>query len=166
MQEQMQIRVERWSKAMNDAATGPLVIAKEIVAIGSCWKLYKKEAGGLAFNAFLRKTLGGYTLGYFKKRALAVDLLDESARRYIDHHVAVWVCGCVDEAHMHEVKLMLHREYMANGDHPINLQKARPLVLAITGHQVRARSCAKCRALEERCRELESRLGDVSTAAE
>lgn len=161
MQEQLQVRCDRWKKAMNDAATGPLVIAKEIVQLGDNWGAYKKEAGGLAYTAFLRRHVGK-GLKFFQSRAKAVDILDESARRYIDHEVAIWVVGCVTETHMAEVKAMLHREYKARNGHPLTKTQAVPLVRKITGVHPRVHTCANCRTLEARIRELEG----VSTAAE
>ena len=163
MSESLFIRAGRWKKAADDAATGPLIVAQEIVELGKEWKAYRKEAGGLRYTAFLKRYVG-HPLCFFKARAEAVEILGEAARRYIHHDVAQWIVGCVTEEYLEEVKQMLHRESAARGGHPLTAAQAKPLVIKIIGKSTaKPKRCRRCAALEARIRELEH---SFHTAAE
>lgn len=144
-------RASRWRSALADAATGPLVIASEVMQLAADWESVREEAAGLDCTTWLRKQFGaGNSLAWFEVRARAVEKLGEACRRTIHHSVAVWVANNVPEGHVQAVKLMLMREAKANGGNPLTLRMAQPRVREITGRsEPKKKTCARCQELEK-----------------
>lgn len=144
-------KASRWKRALADAATGPLIIAGEIVELCNNWDAYKEEADGLSASAWLRQVCGaGRGQAWFYSRHRAVERLGEACRRTMHHEVAVWITNHVTDCHLDEVKLMLMRECKANGGNPLTTPQAIRRIRKITGKsEPRRRECDRCQLLEK-----------------
>jgi hypothetical protein len=151
VKENLDAKLGRWRRALADAATGPLLIASEVVSLASHWETVKEEAGGLDCTAFLRHHLGpGRGLAYFAARHDAVKALGEASRRTMHHEVAVWISRTVPEQYMQQVKLALMRGAREQNGNPLTLQQAKPRVYEITGKPARKpKACGRCAELEK-----------------
>jgi hypothetical protein len=149
--EDLATKGRRWRKAMSDAATGPLQIAKEVVALDESWPVYKKEADGKSLTGWLRLTLGrGRGLFFFKSRAYAVELLGPSVARTFHHEVAVWVANNVDKDSRESAVWALLRATQENGRVPLTIKQAQLVVGKLLGRRALPRaSCPRCTQLEE-----------------
>jgi hypothetical protein len=141
----------RWRKAMSDAATGPLQIAKEVVELDARWSAFKKEADGKSLTSWLRLTLGkGRGLAFFANRARAVELLGPSVARNLHHDVAVWVVNNVDKEARESAVFALLRATQENGRVPLTIKQSRLVVGKLIGRRaVQKASCPRCAVLEE-----------------
>ena len=159
--ESLSTRARRWRSALTDAATGPLIVASEIVSLADHWEAYKEEAGGLSCASWLqaRVTHRGQALDYFAKRHAAVKLLGEACRRTMHHEVAVYVANQVTSEYRDAVKLMLMRECKAQGG-PLTMGQATPRIGKIIGRKSRPRSQIQCK----RCERLEKALAAAGVA--
>jgi hypothetical protein len=151
---------KRWKAAMKHAATGPLVIAQEIVRVGRQWELvqpvtgksYREEAGGLSCTTWLQEVFGvGHGLGFFERRQRAVERFGEAIRRTVHHDVAKWLLKRVsDKSKDKEVVEMLIREYYANNGNPLSLGQATLRVAVLLGDKAPRAKKDECK----RCKEL------------
>lgn len=144
-------RIGRWRRALADAATGPLIIAEEIVRMAERWEDFKDAADGLDCSAFLRKHLGkGRGLPFFKERATAVARLGEAVRRTVHHEVAVWASRNIPPDLIEPCKLELMRGAKEQNGNPLTLQQAKTRLREILGKRTpRKRECERCKELEE-----------------
>jgi len=156
-------RARRWKRALADSATGPLIIAPEIVDLAEHWEQYKAEAGGQSCTAWLQSVLTrGQNYAYFYARHRAVERLGEASRRTMHHEVAVYVTNNVQDQYIDAVKLMLMRECKAQNGNPLTLAQAKPRIHEITGHAAQKREAKGC----DRCMELEAKLKEAGISAE
>ncbi len=86
----LKAKAAAWRDQLRSGATGPLVIAQQVVDLVAEWENWRTEAGGVDANAWLRATFG-QSVAWFERRARAVRDIDESIRRSWNHEVAVWV---------------------------------------------------------------------------
>lgn len=144
-------KIGRWKRALSDAATGPLVIAPEVVALADNWEAIKEEAGGLSCTAYLRSKLHpGRDLAFFRRRAEAVAKLGEASRRTLHHDVAVWVANQVPDNLLDAVKLELIRGAKEQNGHPLVMSQARARLKQLIGSTARKkRECQRCKELEK-----------------
>lgn len=140
----------RLRKAMSNAATGPLLVAAEVMAISEDWDSYEAEAEGLSCSAWLRKFLGrGHNLAFFEVRARAVEILGEDVRRWMHHDAAKWCANIVPVAHRSTVKAALYAAHKEAGATILSEAQTRPIVMRIIGRgHVRAKTCTRCQILE------------------
>jgi hypothetical protein len=149
--EPLKARTKRWKKVMLDAATGPLIIAGEVVELANEWENHRDGAGGIDCTTWLRTVFGrGKGLGWFRHRHEAVVQLGEAIRRTIHHDVAIWVMNQVPQNLQKKVVKMLTLECRDNGNNPITYQIAIPLIREQTGKAIkqRKRTCKRCTYLE------------------
>ena len=143
---------QRWASQLKTSASGPLLIAEEVVGVGERWEEYAGESGGLSFTGFLRRACGaGYTLAYFRRRADAAKKIGRNMAGSLDHHVAVWILGHVPEDQLFRVKSELDRLRKENHGNPITMSQARPRLTALLGlPRVAAKreGCGRCKTLE------------------
>lgn len=154
-QDTLEHKARRWQKALADAATGPLIVAAEIVTLSENWAGYRGEAGGRDCTTWLRDTLGrGKSLAWFTQRHNAVEALGEASRRMMHHEVAVWVSRNVPPEFYAPVKFMLRREQRENGGNPLTLRQAKPRILRVMGATAapNAKQCGRCKELEAQLR--------------
>lgn len=151
-QERLAERAARWRRALADSATGPLIIASEIVKLAEDWESHKTEADGLSCTSWLRATLGrGRSLAWFARRHAAVVTLGEACRRTMHHEVACYVAQNVTAEHRDAVRLMLMRECKAQNGNPLSIAQAKLKIAQFIG-VVRVPRCAVACT---RCAELE-----------
>lgn len=148
--EDLGAKARRWRKAMSDAATGPLQIAKEVVELDAHWAGHKEEAEGVSLTGWLRLTLGrGRGLAFFKVRATAVELLGPSVARNFHHEVAVWVANNVDASARESAVFALLRATQENGRVPLTPKQAFLVINKLIGKRaVEKASCPQCARLE------------------
>lgn len=153
--ESLSNKARRWKSALQDASTGPLIIAGEVTSLAERWEEHKREAGGLRCTAWLRKTFGdGRGLSWFQDRAEAVAYLGEASRRYVHHEAAVWVKNHVPKDSLDKVKFMLRSEQKKNGGNPLTKAQAVRRVNAMLGKgALKSRHCKRCQELEAKLRE-------------
>ncbi len=156
--------VTRTRAAMAASDSGPLIVARDVMAIADNWERYKEEAGGLDCSRFLTSTFGaGRGLAYFANRVEAVAFIGESARRTLHHQVAIYILNNVSKEFVAEVLSALTRERKKNGGNALSPAQAKPVIEAITGTKQRAyRTCSKCVKLEA---ELAKLRGEVTVEA-
>lgn len=163
MNQNLRNSVHKWKRALTDAATGPLRIASEIVAIAANWDEYKSDAGGLTVSAFLRRELGrGRDLAFFKRRAEAVEKLgDRTVVNWLHHEVAVWIVNNFQEDSKRiRAAFIVAQETKRHNGNPLNLAQAKPILMKAFAikTQKQPRTCANCIRLEEVNRELRELL--------
>jgi hypothetical protein len=150
--ESLAARAGRWRKALADSATGPLIIASEIVQLADEWADHQSETDGLSCTSWLRATLGrGRSLAWFATRHAAVATLGEACRRTIHHEVACYVARNVPGESRDAVRLMLMRECKAQNNNPLTMAQARRKIEALIGRV----SAPRCAAACTRCAHLE-----------
>ncbi len=139
----------KWKRALSDAASGPLIIAAEVLAVAERWDDYKAEAGGSTCPAFLRDRLGaGRDLAFFMRRADAVARLGEHTRRTWDHEAAVWASQVTkdDVTRARVVKAVDAYRVEKNNGNPLTLAQVRDVAKPILGRSTAksARHCERC----------------------
>lgn len=143
----------RAKEAMNSGACGPLVAARDVMAVVGQWEAYREEAGGIDPSAWLRKFLNK-PLDWFEVRAEAVRVLGEASRRELHHEVAVWVlgqirAGNISPGQIEAVKGALAMAFRARNRSVLSLAQAKPVVHSAVGKpEVRRRSCAECERMK------------------
>ena len=142
-------QIGRWRKEMADGATGPLVIASEVVALSKKWEDLRAQAEGKDLTTWLRAALGpGKGLGYFRKRHEAVKRLGEAIRRTIHHEAAIWLADEVSDLHWPLVKQHCFAAHRKNNKNPVTKAQAIKIVAAVTGKKPIAKVCSRCEELE------------------
>jgi hypothetical protein len=152
----------RFIKAgMANSDTGPLIIAEKVVSICDTWTDYKEESDGLSFRQWLTRELGnqGRNYGFFKRRLRAIENpnLGESIRRTFHHEVAVYVSEQVPEDMQRAVKDELEKRCIQNNRCPLTPGQAMPIIKSMLGHEPKRRECKRCKELEAKIAELETR---------
>lgn len=155
-------KAARLRKPFQDAASGPLIVAGDVMAIVENWSEYKEEAGGIEASSWVRQTFGRQVnIRWFQRRREAVRRIGEHARRTWHHDAAVWAAEHLDEGALRSLDGNVLRSTKSNGGVPL-VKSAVQRLAGIT--QPRAKSlqakneCASCQSLEARCVELESVL--------
>lgn len=127
-------RALRLRKALVDSATGPLIVAKEIVDIADNWLFYSKEVDGAALNTWLQSTFG-HRIAWFTRRYDAVMKLGEASRRVLDHNAAVWLADAITDAEVKQVMPAVCRERKAQHDIPLDERRTRDVVVEMFGER-------------------------------
>ena len=163
MDDELKTKLARWKAALSDAATGPLVIAREVRQVAEQWSQYKDEVDGMRCTSWLREMLGnGKGLAFFERRARAVDKLGEACRRYMHHELAVWLAEQTLSAdQLTRIKRELHAGFKENGDNPLTLSQGSRVVNDILGKQRKPRRdfALEVARLQKRVAELERENG-------
>lgn len=148
----------RASKMMADSARGPLIVARDIMAVANSWADYQADADGASCDAWLKATFGrGHGLAFFDRRNRAVEVLGEDVRRWLHHDAAVWLLQKLPVTSIVAVKKRLYNEHVAQKRVVLSLAQTRTIALEMIGRQhVRAKRCATCAKLQARIAELES----------
>lgn len=158
-------RAAGWRRAMQDADSGPLVIAKEVIEISENWESYKAEAQGMTINGWLQRTFGkGRTISWWAHRDEAVEALGEVSRRTFNHEVAVWLVGYVPADKLSEAKFAIMNGRKKNGDNCLTIHQARLIIERMLGATKEPRRCAKCAEKDDRIAELESTIRAAGVA--
>lgn len=90
-------RSAKWRAALRDAACGPLIVAQEIIDLGAEWTDEVATAlGHRTYTSWLKETLGEHE-DYYRRRARAVEVIGEHARRMYHHEAAVYLAGIADD---------------------------------------------------------------------
>lgn len=157
MSETIEQRIKRWRSI---AKTGPcwaLVLAKEVCEVADGWERFQAQTvdddhpNGQSPTGFLRDVFGdGRGLAWWRRRALAVEVMGEWVRRSVDHEVAVWFVQSVPEDKRGEAARALMKGCRENGDNPLTIAQAKPLLRKIIGkNHASRRVCVRCARLEE-----------------
>lgn len=136
--------------AMDNAATGPLIIAADVMAVAESWELYEEEAKGLSCDGWLKKNIGrGRGLAFFARRYRAVKFIGEDARRWLHHDAAVWIAQKVPADQCEAVKDALYRAY-AKDRTVLSPAQTKAIVMPLIGRNaVRVKTCKRCQMLEK-----------------
>lgn len=114
------------SKALQNSAIGPLLVAGRVMQLSENWGQYETEAEGRSLSSCLVQTLGaGKTLRFFRSRHEAVMFLGESVRRHLHHDAAVWAQGNVPEFRRAAFVEAVAGEWIANGRNPLTTPQVR-----------------------------------------
>ena len=164
----------RLRKALSDSATGPLVIAAEIVQLSEAWDQVpdpvpvtsgssamqaeraaslREQAGGSSCDAWVRAKVAPGGLAFFTARHKAIERIGEAARRTVHHEVAVWVDRHVSDAQLGEVKQALMRGAKAQNGSPLTKAQAMRVLAKLLGLKPKAHGCSRCEQLEKVLRE-------------
>lgn len=155
----LETRAKRWRKAMADADTGPLTIAKEVVDVAEHWEQWKAQADGMGATDWLKHTFGeGKTLAFWQRRHDAVEKLGEAVRRTFNHDVAVWVAQNVPAEQHKDVVRAIMKARKDNGDNCLSVMQARRVVSTVLDYKPRQKTCAQCRERDMRILQLEEEL--------
>jgi len=149
--ESLKVRAKRWSAAVKDRATGPLVVAREIVEVVDRWEHYQQQAEGKSAAQWLKVVFGKHhKMGpaYWRRRARAVDLLGESCRRTVHHEVAVWITHKVSGEDLAKARKALIAGCRRNGGIPLNMSAAKPIIYDLFGWVPQVTTCKRCEFLE------------------
>jgi hypothetical protein len=165
-QSRLQQIIAKWRAALTDAATGPLVVAAEVVKLAEDWPAYQEEAGGATATQWLRSTLGkGQGLPWFARRHEAVKKLGEACRRTWHHEAAVWAAENVgDDVSLRRLKDAVHDAYVANGRNPLTEPQVRGVAAKVLGRAKRGRVCKGCAEARARVALLEETLRKAGLA--
>jgi hypothetical protein len=147
-------RLQRIAKSLKDTACGPLVVAREVVRLAEEWEEYRgelpKNDQKLSASSVFKKYLG-FDLGYFERRARAVELLGEDVRRWMHHECAIWIVSVVPGVQLQEAKEKLlgndgirRRKKQRTA---VTQAQAEPIVQEFIGHIPAPRACEECQRL-------------------
>lgn len=147
-------RARRLKQAMQDSASGPLLVAQEIVAIAANWSSYREEAGGVSCSSWCEKIFG-QNLAFFQRRYEAVRRLGEDSRRTWHHLAAVWACGQTDDdLALQRLHRLVLRARLDNGHNALSAGQVQRLAPQVFGKvDPKPVVCARCKRLEEFIRE-------------
>lgn len=153
-------RASKWRKAMADADTGPLTIAKEVCEVAENWSAWQDQAKDLGANEWLRLTFGeGKSLAFWQRRHEAVQKLGEAVRRTVHHDVAVWIVNSFEaEADRRAAVQAVMKGRKENGDNCLTLVQARRVVTKALSYKPRHKTCARCTEKGARIAELEAEV--------
>lgn len=139
--------------AMDDAARGPLIVARDVVAIVESWDQFKSEAGGLSASQWVESvTRPGRDAAWFKRRATAVARIGEHARRTWDHEALVWaVDAFVDDVSLRRLDKQVRAESDALGGVVLGKNSVQRIAreLGLMRPRESKKVCARCSDLEK-----------------
>lgn len=143
-------KVSVWRKALLDEATGPNVIAHDVMRLAEQWDEYRDEAGGVDCTTWLRTTLRpGLGVSFWQARVHAIETLGRAAITRIHHQVAVRVVRTVrDAAKREEVKMALLQGARSQHGTPLAPAQAYRVIAGIIGKRARKTECQRCARLE------------------
>lgn len=155
--ERLQDIGKRLAKAVSGSATGPLLVAQEIVGMSEVWdERWRAEADGLDCTSWLSGLFANKAKGltYWKKRARAVERLGEAIRRTLDHEVAAWMIEAIPDAQLDAAKLVLMRRCKQLRGIPLSKTQAT-IALRAAGllSGAKHKTCSRCEQLERAMRE-------------
>lgn len=162
---------KRLGKMLGDAATGPLIIARDVLDLNDNWderpepfpqsngsaavaleheQSLREQAGGVTCDAWVRRELAAGGVAYFAERQKAVQMLGEASRRTIHHQVAVHLLH-KDFAPMQleKAKLELMRGARSRNGNPLSFAQGLAIIRKIAGHVNKPRCCERCALLEK-----------------
>lgn len=154
--ESLEKRRKRWAAAVKDRATGPLIVAAEIVQVVDNWEHYQQQAEGMNASQWLGTVFGKHhKMGpaYWRRRARAVSLLGESCRRTVHHEVAIWITNKVSGDDLAKARTALIKGCRTNGGLPLNMSAAKPIIYDLFGWVPQVTTCKRCQFLEGLLRE-------------
>lgn len=150
------LEIRRIQQALRDSATGPLVVASDVVKLAENWEEHRAECYGLDATSAFKKYLG-FPLSFFQVRDRAVRWLGESVRRWMHHELAVWLIGGIMPPGQYDTaRTALLLEYKRRGSRSaLTKAQARPIVYEVVGHVPATATCHEC----DRLRAILKRLG-------
>ncbi len=140
----------RWKAMMQNADTGPLNIAKEVVAVIDGWEEYQESQGDLSAQAWLETKVfrPGLGVGFWRIRAQAVVSLGEAVRRNLHHEAAVWVYRSVPDDQRAELLPLAYRESKRiHSAVPLAVMQRLYREMAGTKPPRKSRACKECERL-------------------
>ena len=149
----------RLKATMNASASGPLLVAEEIVGLSQNWENYRTQADGKDCTTWLTTevTHPGQGLAFFAIRARAVKVLGGRANVHrLDHYAAVWLArDNIPEGYRVGIMTEVHRLYRGrnNGSCVTKGQVVR-IAARIMKKVPTARVCQRCLALEAQIKKM------------
>lgn len=145
---ELKSKAKNIQRVLASSDTGPLLVARDVVALAAGWARYEAEAQ-MSAKQWIKQNLGR-ELRFFVVREKAVDKIGEHARRCLHHDVAVWVSQNVPDDKLTEVMRALMAAKRNNGGNCVQLRAAVNICNSVMGVRVfpRAPGCSRCRMLE------------------
>jgi len=149
---------KRWSKALRDSCSGPLLVAREFVAIAERWDTFpSSETKNMDASQWGHAHLGGQYIKWFEIRAAVANRIMARGGDAItswDHITAVW---CARFETDHEFKKMcdlLTAERKTTGKIPskptaMRLARDAGLIAKRQPRVPHVADCARCQKLEK-----------------
>ena len=141
------------AKDMGDHDRGPLIVARDIVALASNWEAYQAEADGKSCSQWLASigTGGRRDVAWFTRRAEAVSTMGEHSRRIWNHDALVWATNQFrDEVTLRRLDREVQAASRANGGGALSLQQVSLMAkrLGLVATNRRTKTCGRCKELE------------------
>lgn len=147
-------------KSLQNSAQGPLIVAPKVMALAEEWDKHSDSVEGATIDQWLRKIGGeGKGIHWYSRRAKAVSIIGEHARRSWHHEAAVWACEKLSATALRklEYQLMVDRPNGPPKNRGETIAVARSLKLWRPARPLN-RDCAKCNEMREKIREMEALL--------
>lgn len=145
-------------KQLTSGPCGPLLVAERVVTIATEQRgAVHASLEPLTPSAFCRLHFGrGKTLGWFRKRARAVEALGDMAKTRLDHRVAVYIVDHVPAPQRLGVLSEVYRATILNENMPLEYGPATSLIRALLGRVENKKrvACLRCKQLENELFEL------------
>jgi len=167
-------RVVRWNQIMRQEATGPLLIAPEVVEVIDSWDSLSAQAGGVSVGAWLKGVFGhsGRNTKYWRDRFDAVASLDvrndRSVARTMHHLAAVWLAGMPADGSRKKVLQEVYVLCRSQKHEPVTLHQVKRVYYEIVGKPARApkKECGECARLRALLKKHGISVEEASDAAE
>lgn len=145
----LQLLIKQWRSSLNDSASGPLLVAENVVDIAKKWEEYKKDANGKECSSFL-KTYLGKDLSFFIRRQRAIEVLGKTCKEMLHHEAAVWLSTrTAQQNEIENVMRLLQKQYGANNSNVLSESTVKRIAVdAIGEHILGERMCSRCEMLE------------------
>ena len=132
---------------------GPLIHAKQVCGLEGMWDRFKRDAGGVSFEKWIRVTCGPeYSARFWRRCNNAVNVLGEHVRRTLHHQVALFIAERLDEANRDGAVTIIGKARRSQNMHLVSLKSAKSL-LRKSGHWKprpvpQKAACLRCKLLE------------------
>lgn len=154
----LQALAKRLRATMNASASGPLMVAGEVVEIAANWDNFRSEADGKDCTTWLRSEVGpGCGLPFFEARHRATVALGRQNAQRLHHEAAVWLVGNVPEQYRLPVMSDCHKLYRdpkRNNGACVTRAQMKRIADKVMERVPQHRVCERCKRLEEQVRQM------------
>lgn len=140
-----------WKRDMQDAAVGPLRIARDVMRIVEHWDRWGEHTDHKRPGSWLVSIFGlGLDTKFWRRRAEAIASLDPNSNghvaRTLSHQAAVYIHESIPEKEWANLLAECHRARKENGGLPIRASEVLTLYRRVFNRRPprRRAGCAKC----------------------
>lgn len=159
-QEDIVSKIKNWQKVLRDSATGPLMIAQEVVAGEESWDM--KANKGVSYSSALERALGkGRDLSFFRRRAYAVNRLGGMRNARMFHHqAAVWFHSKVPREKTEMALKICADQFNRNHSCPLAQNTLFRILGQVCGipPKTRIHHCVSCEEKDKQLAELQAKV--------